>query len=57
MSQELQYPEYREGYLAKSIFDNPYWKDYPHNPGSDDSIKARRWVDGFAAAYAEKAHA
>ena len=41
--------EYWEGYHAKSVLDNPYWKDYPHNPGSDEAVKARRFVDGYCA--------
>ncbi len=42
-----------EGFMAKSILDNPYWKDYPRNPLSDEADKARHFVNGWVAAISE----
>lgn len=47
---------YQEGFAAKSIFDNPYWLEYP-NPskrGLDDERNGRMFVDGYCAAVIEK---
>lgn len=37
----------REGQLAKSILDNPYWATFPKNEGVVEESKARHWVDGY----------
>lgn len=45
---------YWEGFRAKSILDNPHWKDYPQNPLSDEATKSRHFVDGWLAARREE---
>jgi len=52
MFQALHLPNteaFFEGWKAKSILDNPYWKNYPN--ASDEQLKARLWVDGWYQAY------
>lgn len=38
---------YEMGKKAESICENPFWKDYPKNPVSDDATFARYFVDGW----------
>lgn len=38
---------FEEGKRSISILSNPYWKDYPNNPDSEDAVKGRVWVDGW----------
>jgi hypothetical protein len=40
---------YEQGLVAKSIFDNPYWVNWPKPSklGEADEIAARKWVDGW----------
>ncbi len=49
--------EYNEGWMAKSILDNPYWLCYPKDSTSDDESKARHWVDGYFDKVRENANA
>lgn len=43
---------YQLGFEAKSVFDNPYWSEYPSKSklGYADECNARIWVDGYVAA-------
>lgn len=40
---------YALGYKAASIFDNPYWREYPKpsSKGQQDEINGRKFVDGY----------
>lgn len=40
---------FQQGRLATSIFDNPYWPEYPNKcaNGEAEEIAARKWVDGY----------
>lgn len=40
---------YEEGQAAKSIFENPYWKEWPKPAagGQQEEENARRFVDGY----------
>lgn len=40
---------YEEGMAAKSILDNPYWRDWPKPSDRDDELNARLFVDGYVA--------
>lgn len=37
----------KEGGLASSIYDNPYWPSYPKDANSLEESMARHWVDGY----------
>lgn len=38
---------YGMGYCAESILDNPFWADYPKDPGSHEADLGRAFVDGW----------
>jgi hypothetical protein len=40
---------YELGRKSESILGNPFWKDYPKNPGSPEAILARHFVDGWCS--------
>ena len=40
---------FEEGTSAKSIFDNPYWQNYPKDSTTIDESLARWWVDGYVS--------
>ncbi len=46
--------EFDEGFNAKSIVDNPYWKKYPNPVTVDEECKARFFVDGWVEASKKK---
>lgn len=40
---------FQQGYEANSIYQNPYWKNYPVEKGvsKEEQLDARVWVDGY----------
>lgn len=38
---------FEQGKTANSIFENPYWEDYPNASTDKDESMARHRVDGF----------
>ncbi len=40
---------FEQGRSANSIFDNPYWKNYPKDSTTLEESMARWWVDGYAS--------
>jgi len=38
---------FEQGYVAGSILDNPYWKNYPKDSTTEEESKGRHWVEGF----------
>ena len=52
-SPALNNTAYEEGMEAKSILDNPYWREWPKPSDKNDELKARLFVDGYVAALRE----
>lgn len=49
MNKEIWKIAFNEGYNTKTIYDNPYWKNYPKNDCSEEEQSmARAFVDGYA---------
>ncbi len=38
-----------EGKVAKTVLDNPYWKEYPKSASVVEESKARFFVDGWCS--------
>ena len=38
---------YKLGSEAESILDNPFWKDYPNNPLSEEADFGRWFIEGW----------
>jgi len=38
---------FEDGYKANSIYQNPYWLNYPKQTIDEEVIKARQLVDGY----------
>jgi hypothetical protein len=38
---------YELGKRSESILDNPFWKNYPKEPCSEEAVLGRAFVDGW----------
>jgi hypothetical protein len=39
---------FQEGYNAQTLYDCPYWKNYPKETTEEDKVNAYKFVDGHA---------